>query len=285
MKFNKIITVLLLSGLCIGAGQQVITAHAETANTVISNQETQENDTVADNVDENSEYARTIGFDDSIPEAEATVSKDVVVATSSSVNTVSDAGVNVVSGDSVDVDTVEDADTSVVSDAGISIAAVETITTKETTSSVQKVSTTVKSSTTKKTTTKKKYTNAQLRLMSSIIYCEAGGEPYAGKLAVGIVIMNRKSSKSFPNTLKGVIYQKYQFGPVRNGSLSRALKEYDAGRFTSSSEKACIKAAKAALNGTKKVTYKSKTYNMKTFYYFSTSVKGKRLTIKNHQFK
>ena len=159
---------------------------------------------------------------------------------------------------------------------------------KSSTTTTKKATITLKSKVTKKTTKKKatkKYTNAELRLMSSLIYCEANGEPYAGKLAVGIVVMNRKSSKSFPNTLKGVIYQKYQFGPARNGSLKRALKEYDAGRFTSSSEKACIKAAKAALNGEKKVTYKSKTYNMKSYYFFSTYVKGKRLTIKNHQFK
>lgn len=142
-----------------------------------------------------------------------------------------------------------------------------------------------KSKTVKTTKTKKKYTNSELRLMSCIIYAEANGEPYAGKLAVGIVVKNRQESKTFPNTIKGVIYQKYQFGPARNGSLNRALREYDAGRFTSSAEKACIKAAKEALNGTKKVKYGSKTYNMKGFYYFSTYVKGKRLTIKNHQFK
>lgn len=55
--------------------------------------------------------------------------------------------------------------------------------------------------------------------MASIINCEAGSEPYQGKVAVGIVVMNRVSSKSFPNSIKGVIYQKGQFSPVRNGSL------------------------------------------------------------------
>lgn len=129
------------------------------------------------------------------------------------------------------------------------------------------------------------YSKADLRLLSSLIFCEAGSEPYAGKLAVGIVVMNRKASRSFPNTVKGVIYDKYQFGPARNGSLSRALSDYDRGRFTSSNEKDSIRAAKAALSGEKKITYKGKTVNMKSYLYFSGRVKGARLTIANHQFK
>ena len=64
--------------------------------------------------------------------------------------------------------------------------------------------------------------------MASIINCEAGSEPYQGKLAVGIVVMNRVSSKSFPNSIKGVIYQKGQFSPVRNGSLKKRLRQYDS---------------------------------------------------------
>lgn len=137
----------------------------------------------------------------------------------------------------------------------------------------------------KKKKAKKKYTNAELKLMSCLIYCEANGEPYAGKLAVGIVVMNRKESKVFPNTVKDVVYQKYQFGPVRNGSLSRALKRYEAGKFTSAVDKDCIKAAKSALNGNKSVTYAGKKTNMKSYLFFSTRVSGARLRIKNHQFK
>jgi spore germination cell wall hydrolase CwlJ-like protein len=142
-------------------------------------------------------------------------------------------------------------------------------------------------STTKKTTSTKKtsYTQAELRLLACLIYCEASGEPYAGKLAVGIVVLNRKASSSFPNTIKGVIYQKYQFGPVRNGSLNRAFKRYDSGKFTTAAEKACLKAAKAALSGTKTVTYNGKELNLKGFLYFSGKVSGAKLTIAHHQFK
>ena len=68
-----------------------------------------------------------------------------------------------------------------------------------------------------KTSSKKSYKKSDLRLMASIINCEAGGESYQGKLAVGIVVMNRVSSKAFPNTIRKVIYQRGQFSPVRNG--------------------------------------------------------------------
>ncbi|MDK2807460.1 MAG: N-acetylmuramoyl-L-alanine amidase [Clostridiales bacterium] len=148
--------------------------------------------------------------------------------------------------------------------------------------------------TTKKTVTKKSvdseknevsYTKAELRLLSALIYCEANGEPYVGKLAVGIVVVNRKESKLFPDSIKSVIYQKYQFGPARNGTLKKALQEYDNGNFTSDNEKACIKAAKAALSGVKKVNYKDKTINMKSYLYFSGRVSNAKLTIANHQFK
>lgn len=144
----------------------------------------------------------------------------------------------------------------------------------------------------KKTTTKAKqastgasYTKAELRLLSCLIYCESGNQPYAGKLAVGIVVMNRKQSSQFPNSISKVIYQKSQFGPARNGSLSKALAKYDNGSFNSSNEKDCVKAAKAALGGTKTVTYKGKELNLKGFLYFSGKVSGAKLTIGGHQFK
>lgn len=139
---------------------------------------------------------------------------------------------------------------------------------------------------TKNVKTKKvTYSKADLRLMATLIFCEAGGESYAGKKAVGIVVMNRKKSKSFPNTIKGVIYQKYQFGPVRNGSLKRAIARYNAGKFKTSAEKACIRAAKEALANEKTVTYKGKKINLKNYYYFSGKVKNYKVQIGNHQFK
>ena len=58
------------------------------------------------------------------------------------------------------------------------------------------------------------------KLLANIIYCEAGGEPYAGQLAVGAVVINRVLSGVFPNTVVGVVYQKNQFSPVASGRLA-----------------------------------------------------------------
>ena len=129
------------------------------------------------------------------------------------------------------------------------------------------------------------YTKEELRLLSALIFCEAGSEPYAGKVAVGIVVMNRVESRLFPGSLKDVIYQKYQFGPARNGSLSKALAAYDAGKFTATNHKESIEAAKAALEGAKSVTYNGKNIDMKSTLYFSGRVSGAKFTIAHHQFK
>lgn len=63
---------------------------------------------------------------------------------------------------------------------------------------------------------------SDVALMAAILQCEAGGS-YKGMLAVGTVIMNRIASSRFPNTLKGVVYQSGQFGPVSSGKLARVL--------------------------------------------------------------
>ena len=106
---------------------------------------------------------------------------------------------------------------------------------------------------------KKKYTKKDLRYMTAIIYCEAQGESYQGKKAVGIVVMNRVRSDKFPDTVKKVIYQSGQFAPVRNGSLNKALDLYDKynkkGNFKGAM-KSCLKAAKEVLNGSTTVTVK-----------------------------
>ncbi len=129
------------------------------------------------------------------------------------------------------------------------------------------------------------YSKAELRLLSALIYCEAQSELYRGKLAVGIVVMNRVKSSRFPDTLKGVIYQKYQFSPVRSGSLRRALAEYDRGNFTSENEKECISAAKAALSGARSFTVNGKKKDFSRFMFFSGRLRGYTFKLGNHQFK
>ena len=57
-------------------------------------------------------------------------------------------------------------------------------------------------------------------LLANLIYCEAGGEPYDGQLAVASVVINRVRSSVYPNTVVGVIYQNKQFSPVASGTGS-----------------------------------------------------------------
>jgi N-acetylmuramoyl-L-alanine amidase len=130
-----------------------------------------------------------------------------------------------------------------------------------------------------------KYTKADLRLLSALVYCEAQAESYNGKLAVAIVVMNRVRSNQFPNTVKDVIYQRHQFSPATNGTLKKALAAYDNGKFTSASEKECIKAAKAALSGVKSITVKGETKDFSKYLYFSGRLKGHTFALQHHQFK
>jgi spore germination cell wall hydrolase CwlJ-like protein len=130
-----------------------------------------------------------------------------------------------------------------------------------------------------------KYSKADLRLLSALIYCEANGESYNGKLAVGIVVMNRVRSASFADTVKGVVYQKYQFGPASSGALSRALDQYDNGKFTSGLEKDCINAAKEALSGTTSIAVNGSKKNFTKYLYFSGSLRGNTFSLGNHEFK
>ena len=83
---------------------------------------------------------------------------------------------------------------------------------------------------------------ADVKLLAALIYCEAGNQPYDGKVAVGAVVMNRIASKRFPNTLHGVIYQRGQFCPVRTGKLARVLA---SGKIPTS----CYEAAQDAMSG------------------------------------
>lgn len=86
-----------------------------------------------------------------------------------------------------------------------------------------------------------------LELLACIIQCEAEGEPYVGKLAVGSVVMNRVESSSFPNTIMGVIYQSGQFSPVASGRM--------AARLAAGANSECRQAAQEVLNGNITVPY------------------------------
>lgn len=123
-----------------------------------------------------------------------------------------------------------------------------------------------------------------LRLLSSIIFAEAGNQCYAGKLGVGIVVMNRVKSEDFPNTIKEVIYQKKpvtQFSPTKNGSYEEALELYDNNEMPED----CILAALSAMDDVTVVEYKSNEYDLKDYLYFGRKTKGYKLQIGLHQFK
>lgn len=96
------------------------------------------------------------------------------------------------------------------------------------------------------------------KLMANIIYCEAGGEPYSGQVAVGAVVINRVLSSIYPDTVVGVVYQNKQFSPVASGRLALALAN-------DSATASCYKAADEAMSG---VT------NVGQCVYFRTPIPG-----------
>lgn len=85
------------------------------------------------------------------------------------------------------------------------------------------------------------FTATDLDLMAAIIECEAGGEPYVGKVAVGAVVLNRVKSSLFPDTVAGVLYQNRQFSPVGSGRFAIVLAR--------GANASCYEAAQEAMNG------------------------------------
>ncbi|MDR1539397.1 MAG: cell wall hydrolase [Clostridiales bacterium] len=66
------------------------------------------------------------------------------------------------------------------------------------------------------------YTQEDLLWLAKIVEAEAQGEPYASKLGVASVIINRKESNLYPDTIKDVIFDKrfgVQFTPTANGAV------------------------------------------------------------------
>lgn len=77
------------------------------------------------------------------------------------------------------------------------------------------------------------------RLLASIIFCEAGNQPYEGQVAVGAVIMNRVRSGAYPNSISEVIYQSGQFGPAMTGWLDMV---HSSGGYTQTAMQAAADA-------------------------------------------
>lgn len=81
------------------------------------------------------------------------------------------------------------------------------------------------------------FSEADVYLLARTIYAEGRGEPYTGQVAIGAVIMNRIRSKSFPNTVAGVVYQKNAFTAVSDGQINLTPND------------TAMKAARDAING------------------------------------
>lgn len=62
-------------------------------------------------------------------------------------------------------------------------------------------------------------TGEDIDLMARLVAAESIGEPYDGKVAVASVVLNRTVNPSFPDTIKGVIFQKNAFSCVKNGKI------------------------------------------------------------------
>jgi len=81
----------------------------------------------------------------------------------------------------------------------------------------------------------------EILLLAALIQCEAGGECYEGKVAVGAVVLNRVRSGRYPNSISEVIYAPGQFTPAGNGKVASVL--------ANGPKESCVQAAQEAING------------------------------------
>ena len=79
--------------------------------------------------------------------------------------------------------------------------------------------------------------DAAVELLARVISAEARGEPYAGQVAVGAVILNRVEHPAFPATIAGVVYQPGAFTCMDDGQINQPVAE------------SSIRAAREALSG------------------------------------
>ena len=92
---------------------------------------------------------------------------------------------------------------------------------------------------------------AEMDMLTAMIYCESRGESYEGQLAVGHVIINRVRSSKFPNSLEAVLRQGKQFEPAGSGRFDIVLTAYwekIPGIIGQSEWNSCQKAAMVCVN-------------------------------------
>ena len=75
-----------------------------------------------------------------------------------------------------------------------------------------------------------------INLLARLISAEARNEPFATKIAVGAVILNRVGHPHFPDSIAAVIYQPGEFASIKNGRFSQPVSE------------SALRAARAAMS-------------------------------------
>jgi hypothetical protein len=73
--------------------------------------------------------------------------------------------------------------------------------------------------------TNKSYTNEDLTILTRVIYGEASGQSWDFQVAVGSVVLNRVKSNKFPNTIKGVVFQRGQYACTWDGNYNKTPNE------------------------------------------------------------
>ena len=111
------------------------------------------------------------------------------------------------------------------------------------------------------------YSQEDLLWLSRIISAESQGEPLAGQIAVGNVVLNRVAHSDFPSTVKDVIFDTkhgVQFTPVANGAIYWEPTAQS------------VKAAQMALEGSNTVG--------KSLYFFNPSLSQGTWIVQNRTY-
>lgn len=69
------------------------------------------------------------------------------------------------------------------------------------------------------------FTEEEIMLIAKLTMAEAGNQSDEGKRLVIDTVLNRMDSPYFPDTVEGVIFQKYQLSPVWNGGIDKYVPD------------------------------------------------------------
>ncbi len=81
------------------------------------------------------------------------------------------------------------------------------------------------------------HSEGDVALLARVISAESRGEPYAGQVAVGAVILNRTRHPSFPGSIAGVVYEPGAFSCMDDGQINQRVAD------------SAYRAARDAMNG------------------------------------